>query len=67
MYDFVDPVFFSRLQKIKVEKFSPTKGAVKQEMTSPTKGGRKKKEEQQEEVWKWYVVHVFNFSRIKLK
>lgn len=25
-------------------------------VVSPTKGGRKKKEEEQAEVWKWYVV-----------
>lgn len=34
-----------------------TKAQAKEEPESPTKGGRKKKgDEQEEEVWKWWVL-----------
>lgn len=36
-----------------------TKAQAKEEPESPTKGGRKKKgDEQEEEVWKWWVLDV---------
>lgn len=39
--------------KIKTEDTTPTKGTKQAAVVSPTKGGRKKKEEEQAEVWKW--------------
>lgn len=40
------------------------KTAVKEEPVSPQKGGRKKKVEEPEEVWKWYVSVVWLMNHI---
>lgn len=54
-------------EKQKLAPITPTKtkASVKQEIksetTSPVKGGRKKKEEEVQEVWKWLVKCSFKF------
>lgn len=44
-----------------------TRSPVKQETASPQKGGRKKKPEEQQEVWKWYLIFNKNIYLPKIK